>query len=172
MEVDLIDIANKKTLDEFIHEYLPPNGDWKTWTHPTTKAAYTLSLKTAASLTPAEFDACFHLIEFTSSADYRKSKDGWKPRSKRKEMKLLDLKYLLVKTGLGTVLMRLVESIAVKIPSTEKVMLTCFTCNEKAVRFYGKAGFSKDEFSPPPKTLRNGTKVEEEYVILSKAVSR
>jgi len=54
-------------------------------------------LKTAADLTKSEIDACFNLIEFTSSADYKKSKDGWKPRSKRKEMKLLDLKYLLVK---------------------------------------------------------------------------
>lgn len=68
--------------------------------------------------------------------------------------------------------MKLVESIAVKIPSTEKVMLTCFTCNEKAVSFYGKRGFEKDEYSPMPKVLRNGSKVEEEYVILSKGISR
>lgn len=45
----------------------------------------------------AEFDACFKLIEWTSSTDYKKSKDGWKPRSKRKEMELLDMKYFLVK---------------------------------------------------------------------------
>ncbi len=56
-------------------------------------------LQTAKALLPADFEACFHLIEFTSSEDYKKSKDGWKPRSKKKEMKLLDLKYLLVKRG-------------------------------------------------------------------------
>jgi hypothetical protein len=38
-------------------------------------------------------------VELTSAEDYKKSKNGWKPRSKRKEMKLLDLKYLLVKSG-------------------------------------------------------------------------
>jgi hypothetical protein len=56
-------------------------------------------LKTAADLTPSELEACFKLIEFTSSADYKKSKDGWKPRSKKKEMKLLDLKYILIKNS-------------------------------------------------------------------------
>jgi len=75
------------------------SGDWKLWTHPTTQDSYEVTLQTAADLTQSEFDACFHLVEFTSSADYKKSKDGWKPRSKRKEMKLLDLKYLLVKRG-------------------------------------------------------------------------
>ena len=73
------------------------SGDWKSWTHPTTKASYKVTIQTAADLIKPEFDSCFHLVEFTSSADYKKSKDGWKPRSKQKEMKLLDLKYLLVK---------------------------------------------------------------------------
>jgi hypothetical protein len=62
-----------------------------------TKEDYEVSLQTAKTLSEADFEACFHLIEFTSAADYKNSKDGWKPRSKRKEMKLLDLKYLLVK---------------------------------------------------------------------------
>jgi N-alpha-acetyltransferase 40 len=42
-------------------------------------------------------DDCFRLVEFTSSADYKRSRGGWKPKAKRKEMRLLDLKYLLVK---------------------------------------------------------------------------
>lgn len=70
---------------------------WKTWTHPMTKDEYEVSLQTAKALSESDFEACFRLIEFTSSSDYKNSKDGWKPRSKRKEMKLLDLKYLLVK---------------------------------------------------------------------------
>jgi hypothetical protein len=37
------------------------------------------------------------LIELTSVEDYKRSKDGWKPKAKRREMRLLDLKYLLVK---------------------------------------------------------------------------
>ncbi|TVY31341.1 N-alpha-acetyltransferase, partial [Lachnellula subtilissima] len=174
-----------------------------------TSASYSITLQTAASLPTPDFKACFNLISTTSSADYKKSPDGWKPRSKQKEMKLLDLKYLIVKssneeeegvqgfasimptyeddypvlyiyeihlcsalqgTGLANTLMKLILDIAHKIPSTQKVMLTCFTCNERAVRFYEKAGFAKDEFSPLPKMLRNGSKKEVDYVILSKAV--
>jgi RimJ/RimL family protein N-acetyltransferase len=72
------------------------------------------------------------------------------------------------RTELGTALMNLVGEIAARIPGTEKVMLTCFTSNVRGVKFYEQLGYAKDEFSPQPKVLRNGTKVEAEYVILSK----
>lgn len=66
--------------------------------------------------------------------------------------------------------MRHLEAIASKVPDVEKVMLTCFLSNQRALRFYEKLGYLKDEFSPPPKVLRNGTKVEVDYVILSKYI--
>ncbi|TVY37972.1 N-alpha-acetyltransferase [Lachnellula occidentalis] len=210
-DLDPIEVANDKPLNDFIKEYLPPTGDWTSWTHPTTSSTYSITLQTAASLPTPDFRACFNLISTTSSADYKKSPDGWKPRSKQKEMKLLDLKYLVVKsspddkgkeevqgfasimptyeddiavlyiyeihlcsalqgTGLANTLMKLILDIAHKIPSTKKVMLTCFTCNERAMRFYTKAGFAKDEFSPAAKVLRNGSRKELDYVILSTAV--
>ncbi|KAH7326996.1 acyl-CoA N-acyltransferase [Rhexocercosporidium sp. MPI-PUGE-AT-0058] len=202
--MDHIEVANKKSLEEFVKSYFPSTS-WKTWTHPTTKAAYDLSMQTASTLPPSDFTACFNLIESTSSKDYQKSKDGWKPRAKKREMKLLDLKYLVVKrdgkvegfvsfmpteeddhpvvycyeihlgeelrgSGLGATLMQYLLTIAQAIPSTAKVMLTVFTRNERAVSFYNKLGYTKDEFSPPPRILRNGTKVEAEYVIMSKAI--
>jgi hypothetical protein len=71
--------------------------EWKTWKHPVTEDEYEITLSTATALSDVDFDACFRLIELTSSEDYKKSRSGWKPRSKRKEMKLLDLKYFLVK---------------------------------------------------------------------------
>ena len=74
------------------------------------------------------------------------------------------------RSGLGTALMKLLDEIAARVPDTEKVMLTCFTINFRGVKFYEKLGFAKDEYSPRPKVLRNGTKVEAEYVILSKAI--
>lgn len=67
--------------------------------------------------------------------------------------------------------MRLLESIGRRIPGTAKMMLTCFTCNQIAGQFYAKLGYSEDEYSPKPKILRNGTRVESEYIILSKALS-
>jgi len=62
-----------------------------------TNEQFNVTLEGPSTLSQTELDACFHLIETTSAEDYKKSKAGWKPRSKRKEMKLLDLKYLLVK---------------------------------------------------------------------------
>ncbi len=69
-------------------------------------------------------------------------------------------------------MIHLLETIGAKIPETTKVMLTVFTSNVRGVKFYEKLSFTKDEFSPPPRVLRNGTKVEAEYVILSKLASR
>jgi len=68
--------------------------------------------------------------------------------------------------------MGILETIAAKISGAEKTMLTCFLANARAIRFYEKLGHTKDEFNPKPKILRNGTKVEVDYVILSKAVVR
>ncbi|KAL2060552.1 hypothetical protein VTL71DRAFT_9193 [Oculimacula yallundae] len=206
--IDHIDVANKKSLEGFVESYFP-GPSWQTWTHPTTEAAYTLTLQTASKLSFSDFTACFNLIEKTSSEDYRKSKGGWKPVAKKREMNLLDLKYLLVKregagdgdvvgfmsfmptfedempviycyevhlgeevrgTGLGAILMNHLVKIGKAVPSTQKVMLTVFTRNERAVAFYAKLGYTKDEYSPEPRILRNGTKVESEYVILSKNI--
>lgn len=207
VKLDPIEVANSKPLEDFAQEYLPPSEDWKTWIHPSTKEQYDVVLETSGGISSSDFDACFHLIEFTSGEDYRKSKSGWKPRSKRKEMKLLDLKYLLIKhdsrvegflsfmptyedgypviycyeihlssalqgTGLGTTLMQVFEAIGARIPTTKKAMLTCFTSNQKGMKFYSKLEYDKEEFTPPPKMLRNGTRVESEYVIFAKDISR
>jgi RimJ/RimL family protein N-acetyltransferase len=64
------------------------------------------------------------------------------------------------------------EVIGKEIPNTAKTMLTVFTANQRGVRFYEKLGYQKDEYSPPARQLRNGTKVEAEYVILSKPIPR
>ncbi|KAG0645499.1 N-alpha-acetyltransferase 40 [Hyphodiscus hymeniophilus] len=202
-----MDRVNKKTLDIFVADYLPPHADWKSWTHPKTGEVYEVTLSTSTAVSAADFESCFRLIEDTSAEDYKKSSDGWKPRAKKKEMQLLDLKYFLVKhnqkvegfvsfmptyeddypviycyeihlssslqsTGLGSILIGHLEAIGVNIPETEKTMLTCFTSNAQAVRFYEKLGYVKDPYSPPPKQLRNGTKVEAAYVILSKPIER
>ena len=72
---------------------------WQIWSHPQTKAEFSIALQSAKALSELEFESCFRLIEHTSSEDYKNSKDGWKPKAKKKEMKLLDLKYFLIKDG-------------------------------------------------------------------------
>lgn len=76
----------------------------------------------------------------------------------------------LSRTGLAGHLMEQLEVVAENIPTIEKLMLTCFVNNERAIRFYQKLGYSKDEYSPLPRQLRDGTKIEAPYVILSKRV--
>lgn len=97
LEMDHIDIANKQSLEKFITNYLQASQSWRFWTHPTTQDIYRVTLSTATGLSSIDFESCFGLIESTSSADYKNSRNGWKPKAKKKEMRLLDLKYFLVK---------------------------------------------------------------------------
>lgn len=68
--------------------------------------------------------------------------------------------------------MSLLTNIARAIPGVEKAMLTCYTANEAALKFYRKLGYEKDEYSPEPKRLKGGKVLESDYVILSKRVER
>lgn len=69
--------------------------------------------------------------------------------------------------GLGKSLMMAVESIGKNV-GIEKIMLTVFKANRRAVEWYRKLGYVEDEFSPEPRNLRNGTVKEPTYIILSK----
>ena len=170
-----------------------------------------VDLESAASLSKEDRQACFELIERTSSHDYAASSMGWHPRQKLKEMRLPDLRYLLVRpitkdaattnaphgfvsfmltyedgkeviyvyeihlaaelrgSGLGQRLMRMVETAGAR-AGMKKCMLTVFASNGPARRFYGRLGYDVDEFSPEPRTLRNGVVKEPDYVILSKGL--
>ena len=48
------------------------------------------------SLINAQLNSCLDLIEKTSADDYRKSETGWSRAKKRREMKLPDLRYVLL----------------------------------------------------------------------------
>ena len=71
------------------------------------------------------------------------------------------------RTGLAQVLMGFQEAVARNTPTVDKVMLTCFLRNERALAFYRKMGFEKDEISPGPRTLRGGRVFVPDYVIMS-----
>lgn len=75
-------------------------------------------------------------------------------------------------TGLAGLLMGFLETVARNIGVMEKVMLTVFTCNTRAVEFYRRCGFETDEASPQPRQLRNGVIKEPDYAIMSKRVDR
>ncbi|KFZ16777.1 hypothetical protein V502_04907 [Pseudogymnoascus sp. VKM F-4520 (FW-2644)] len=94
-----IDIANAKTLPDFVTDYLPTDTPWTSFTHPATGDKYTIELQNSSDLTRDELAVCFSLVEESSKGDYSASKQGWKPTAKRREMRLLELKYLLVRSA-------------------------------------------------------------------------
>lgn len=158
-------------------------------------------------------DGCFNLVETSSANDYKLSEMKWSPSSKRKEMLLPDMRYLVIRDrtptpgsdstrpihgfvsfmityedgheviyvyevhlapefrgqGIGKVLLDMVENIGRK-TKVEKVMLTVFKTNKRAVKWYDRMGYTVDDFSPGPRILRNGTIKEPSYVILSKSL--
>ncbi|KAL1965892.1 hypothetical protein VTN77DRAFT_5025 [Rasamsonia byssochlamydoides] len=64
--------------------------------------SYTIDIHTAESIPEADFEACFALIELTSSKDYANSSIGWSPAKKRKEMRLPDMRYMLLRRSTPT----------------------------------------------------------------------
>lgn len=60
-------------------------------------ADHTLDIYTAQTIPGTEFEACFKLIETSSAADYTAAGVGWSPAKKRREMRLPDMRYLILR---------------------------------------------------------------------------
>lgn len=80
----------------------------------------------------------------------------------------IHLKPELRGTGLSKLLIRMLESVSAEIEVVDKVMLTVFTCNERALQFYRRCGFERDDISPQPRKLRGGKIKMPDYEVLSK----
>ncbi|BCS00953.1 N-terminal L-serine N(alpha)-acetyltransferase NAT4 [Aspergillus luchuensis] len=97
----LVERTNKLSIQEFTSKYIPP--ECLTYTIKNTEKysdgeqKYNFSIHSAASIPTTDLNACFDLIEETSSEAYRNSSTGWSPSKKKKEMKLPDMKYLVVR---------------------------------------------------------------------------
>ncbi|KAL8773749.1 MAG: hypothetical protein Q9209_001517 [Squamulea sp. 1 TL-2023] len=199
-----IEHANSLPLAVYRVKYLPPCFD--TIPHnDEAQGAYSISFESSSSITAMNFEACFDLIAESSANAYAGSSIGWSPAKKRKEMKLPDLRYLLLidsdkaiqgflsfmltyedgheviycyelhlfqavqRQGFGRHLMGLMEAVG-KNAVVEKSMLTVFVENGAALKFYERLGYSKDEYSPEPRKMRNGTIKQPTYAILSKSL--
>ncbi|RDW93897.1 N-terminal L-serine N(alpha)-acetyltransferase NAT4 [Aspergillus mulundensis] len=120
--IPLVERTNALSLEEFTALYIPPSelSFQKTkrktapaghsdltpkpqpnvdvpQTQEATRVVYDLSIYTAATIPASELALCFRLIELTSSAAYKSSSMGWSPVEKRKEMKLPDMKYMVLR---------------------------------------------------------------------------
>ncbi|MCJ1412204.1 hypothetical protein MMC19_006297 [Ptychographa xylographoides] len=94
--LSLVESTNALPLSTFTGLYLPETHRFLQYTHPETLTPYTISLQSSSSILSEDLSACFDLIASTSASSYAASSLGWHPRSKRKEMQLPDLRYLLV----------------------------------------------------------------------------
>ncbi|EOO02362.1 putative gnat family acetyltransferase protein [Phaeoacremonium minimum UCRPA7] len=83
----------------------------------------------------------------------------------------IHLKPELRGTGMAALLMGFLCTVAESLPPINKVMLTCFLSNKKALAFYRKAGFVTDEISPRERKLRFGKIFVPDYVIMSKLIT-
>ncbi|KAL2857142.1 acyl-CoA N-acyltransferase [Aspergillus pseudoustus] len=119
----LVERTNALSLEEFVSLYIPSSqlrihkAGRKNQSHPSTTHSqgqfehdqhkpeesdaspytYTLDVYTASTIPAADLNACFNLIELTSSAAYKASSMGWSATEKRKEMKLPDMKYMILR---------------------------------------------------------------------------
>lgn len=221
--INLVEQTNALPPSKFQSRFLPSSSSLLTFTSnttaPNTTPEFTLDIELEAScdLSKSDFNACFKLIEETSSQAYRDSWKGWRPKAKRREMQDPDMRYLLVRKhppsqplvesddspylalgflsfmitldddyeypvlyiyeihlssglrscGLGAHLMQIAEHIGRGVGVT-KTMLTVFTSNAAAERFYRRLEYSQDEISPEPRILRNGLVKPVDYMIMSK----
>jgi N-alpha-acetyltransferase 40 len=58
---------------------------------------FIITIESAATLSKEDLEQCFNLVFTTSKSDYENSSMGWHPKAKKKEMKLPDLRYLIVR---------------------------------------------------------------------------
>lgn len=96
-QLPLIEGVNALPLSTFASLYLPDNDSSFSYIHPQSAISYTISLHNSSTISSADLSACFDLIASTSASTYAASSTGWHPRKKRKEMRLPDLRYFLVK---------------------------------------------------------------------------
>ena len=92
-----IEAANALKLTAFIEEYFPYLEPLPIPHHSGEIVTYAISLETPSTISAIDMDACFSLVALTSSNDYANSSIKWSPAKKRKEMRLPDLRYILIK---------------------------------------------------------------------------
>lgn len=107
--------TNALSIEDFIAHYVPPqkppteqpthtrttnNNEAKSdvpGTQQQSASPPPLDIYSAATISDTDLEACLDLIELTSSEAYAASSGGWSRPKKRKEMKLPDMKYLIVR---------------------------------------------------------------------------
>ncbi|KAE8152648.1 acyl-CoA N-acyltransferase [Aspergillus avenaceus] len=93
----LVEQTNALSQDEFIAQYVRDSDLSYDFPAKEETGHYKAEVYTASMISETDFEACFRLIELTSKDAYVASSGGWSPAKKRREMRLPDMKYLVVR---------------------------------------------------------------------------
>ncbi len=96
-----IEAANSVSVPVFTAKFLPecPLPSPVILNIEALESQYAITLEASSTISPCAFTKCFNLVASTSSGAYSTSSKGWSPSKKRKEMRLPDLRYLLLKSN-------------------------------------------------------------------------
>ncbi|PGH33071.1 hypothetical protein GX50_04145 [[Emmonsia] crescens] len=101
----LVESVNALPLEKFITRYVPPQiRDFSmsvpcqtpTVTDQGRYDTYSIEIHSSSSISKTDLESCFLLVKLTSSKMYKHSTTGWSPVKKKNEMKLLDMRYMLL----------------------------------------------------------------------------
>ena len=96
-----VEILNTLSLADFRARFWPPNARFMPAHHAPDDVPWDLHFQTSSTMSERELNWSFQLIHETSSKQYAASSLGWHPIKKKREMRLLDLKYILAKKDWG-----------------------------------------------------------------------
>ncbi|OAT06134.1 GNAT family acetyltransferase Nat4 [Blastomyces gilchristii SLH14081] len=103
--LQLVESVNALPLKEFMNHCIPPRiRDFSisipcktpTITDQERYDTYSIEIHSSSSIPKADLESCFLLVKLTSSEMYKHSTTGWSPSKKKNEMKLLDMRYMLL----------------------------------------------------------------------------
>ncbi len=93
----IVEDGNAIPLSRLRSDYVFPSGAPSVFDSRDGKK-YVINLDTSSSICSEDLEACLDLVQETSADTYKASTGKWSPAKKRKEMKLPDLRYLLVQS--------------------------------------------------------------------------
>ncbi|KAL1901720.1 hypothetical protein Cpir12675_000227 [Ceratocystis pirilliformis] len=93
----LIGAVNEKRNTKFFDDHIKQSPHWvDRWVHPKTHESYAMRFASASELSDEDLLECRNLVEATSRQDYADSEMGWDADAKLAEMKLPELRYVML----------------------------------------------------------------------------
>ncbi|KAL9595120.1 MAG: hypothetical protein Q9219_006637 [cf. Caloplaca sp. 3 TL-2023] len=90
-----VEDANSLPLAEYVAKYLPAVYD-PVVVRRLTNQLHRIQIESSSTISSEHLNSCFNLIATSSADQYAMSSIGWSPAKKLKEMRLPDLRYLLL----------------------------------------------------------------------------